>query len=110
MHGDHHHASRRPRTKRAPKSVPIKVVVTAPSKVVPTGVVTVVVTKIQNGRVKYTSTLPYAGGKLTFMTQSLRRGTYAVTATFASATTSDRASTASSGSTRPSFVIKKRRN
>ena len=77
---------------------------------------TVVVTKIQNGRVKYTSTLPYSGGTLTFVTQSLRRGTYAVTATFSSAPNADPAPTQPPTVTRfndstasSSFVIKKRR-
>src|SRR5690349_14923895 len=51
-----------PAQKRAPKSVPVRVTVTAPGNATPTGSVTVVVTKVQNGRVKYNSTLAYAGG------------------------------------------------
>lgn len=95
-----------PAQKRAPKSVPIRVVVTAPGNVVAQGAVTVTVTKVQNGRVKFNSTLAYAGGQLQFTTQSLRRGTYAVTATFVG----NNSAGFNSSSASTSFVIKKRRN
>ena len=64
---------RAPAHKRAPRSVPIRVQVAAPGNVVPQGTVTVIVTKVSNGRVKYNSTLVYSGGSLQFTTQSLKR-------------------------------------
>ena len=68
------------KVRTAPRAVPIKVSVAAPGNVAPAGSVTVLVTK--NGKGKYSSTQAYVGGQLTFVTQSLRKGTYAVTATF----------------------------
>lgn len=94
-----------PAQKRAPKSVPIKVSVAAPGNAVPQGTVRVVVTKASNGRVKFDSTLPYAGGQVQFITQSLRKGTYGVTATF----NANPQSVFNSSSASTSFVVKPRR-
>lgn len=96
---------RAPAHKRAPRSVPIRVQVAAPGNVVPQGTVTVIVTKVSNGRVKYNSTLVYSGGSLQFTTQSLKRGSYAVTATF----TANPSSVFNSSSASTSFVMKKKK-
>ena len=69
----------------------------------PKGTVTVGITK--NGKGVYQSTQAYAGGRLTFVTQSLRRGNYAVTATF----TANPSSVFNSSNATTSFVIKKKR-
>ncbi len=90
------------RVRKAPRAVPIKVSVTAPGNAVPTGNVTVTVTK--NGHMKYSSTQAYVGGTLTFVTQSLRKGTYSVTAAFTPPTGS--VYNPSSAST--TFTLKKR--
>ena len=95
-----------PAQKRAGKSIAIKTSVAAPGNVVPNGTVRVAVVKTKNGRTVYASTLAYAGGRLTFLTQPLRRGTYVATATF----TANPSSVFNSSSASTSFVIKKRRH
>jgi hypothetical protein len=97
---------RAPAQKRAGKSIAIKTTVLAPGNAIPQGKVKVTVVKTQNGRTVYASTLPYAGGQLTFLTQPLRRGNYVATATF----TADPSSVYNSSSASTSFVIKKRRH
>jgi hypothetical protein len=56
------------------------VTVTAPGNVVPTGTVTMTVTR--HGLVKYTSTQSYVGGTLTFVAPGFRKGVYVATAVY----------------------------
>ncbi len=92
-----------PAQRQARKAIPVKVTVTAPGNVVPNGIVTVAITK--NGKGVYQSSQPYAGGRVTFVTQSLRKGTYNVTAYF----TANPSSVFNSSSATTSFIIKKRK-
>ncbi len=94
-----------PAKKRVPRSVPIRVSVAAPGNVVPQGTVTVVVTKVSNGRVKFNSTLPYSGGFLQFTMQSTRKGIYSVVATF----TANPSSVFNSSSASTTFKMKKKK-
>ena len=94
---------RTPAQKRAGKSVPIKVIVTAPGNVVPRGTVKVEV--FRYGKKKYTSNLPYAGGQITFVTQTLKRGVHVVNVTF----TPDPGSVWNASSASTTFKIRRRR-
>ena len=94
---------RTPAQKRAGKSVPIKVIVTAPGNVVPRGTVKVEV--FRYGKKKYTSNLPYAGGQITFVTQTLKRGVHVVNVTF----TPDPGSVWNASSASTTFKIKKKK-
>ncbi len=92
-----------PAQRQARKSVPVKVNVTAPGNAIPQGTVTVGITK--NGKGVYQSSQPYLGGRVTFVTQSLKKGTYNVTAYF----TANPSSVFNSSQASTSFVIIKRR-
>ena len=94
---------RTPATKRAGKSVPIKVIVVAPGNATPRGVVKVEV--FRYGKKKYTSNLPYAGGQITFVTQTLKKGIHVVNVTF----TPDPGTVWNASSASTSFKIKKKK-
>jgi hypothetical protein len=70
-------------------SARIKVTVSAPGNAVPQGTLSLVVTKLNNGKVKFAGSQAYTGGRVKFITRHLaKRGKFVAVATFTPATNS----------------------
>ena len=93
-----------PAVKKAGKSIPVKINVTAPGNVEPRGTVSVGIVK--NGHGVFLTTVPYVGGRVTVVTQTLKKGTYTVFVRF----NPDPASVFLGSTATTSFVIIKSRH